>query len=198
MIGYVQRHVARCLIAGAVALLPVGGTILLVVYLEQQLEPLRRFLPLYFPGLGLLAVALGIYLLGLTVTSFLGRWLWRSVDRLLESLPALGPLYDTLKQLVGYGSGEQAIFRSVVLVRDDATGSLELGLVTEQLRVPGEQEDRLVIFLPGAPNPAAGRLVAVGENRCLAVDLAVDEALKGLLSVGKSLPAEVQPMATAM
>jgi uncharacterized membrane protein len=120
--------------------------------------------------------------------------LWRLVDRLLESLPALGSLYETLKQIVGYESGEGAIFQQVVLVQDDATGGVELGLVTDRIRVAGETDERLLVFVPGAPNPAAGRLVAVAPARCRPVDLAVDEALKGLLSVGKSLPVELGPV----
>jgi uncharacterized membrane protein len=42
-----------------------------------------------------------------------------------------------------------------------------------------------LIFLPGAPNPAQGRLVLVEPQRCLPTDIPVAAALKALLSTGK-------------
>ena len=56
------RHVSRCLIGGIVALLPIGGAILGVVYLESVLtESWRDDASWYFPGLGLLLGLAVIY-----------------------------------------------------------------------------------------------------------------------------------------
>ncbi|MCA8966699.1 MAG: hypothetical protein KDC48_17595, partial [Planctomycetes bacterium] len=53
------RHVTRCLVAGIVALLPIGGTVLGVAYLETTLtESWRGDVGWYFPGLGLLLALL--------------------------------------------------------------------------------------------------------------------------------------------
>jgi len=61
-----MRHVTRCLVSGIVALLPIGGTVLGVAYLEGVLtEAWRKDVSWYFPGLEpLLAVAV-IYIVGL-------------------------------------------------------------------------------------------------------------------------------------
>lgn len=50
-----QKHFVICLIAGLVAILPVGGTIVLIALAERSLSPLvpARY---YFPGEGLLLV----------------------------------------------------------------------------------------------------------------------------------------------
>jgi uncharacterized membrane protein len=91
MMQYISRHLTRCFLAGIVALLPIGAFVLTVAYLEAMIAGswLARQ-PYYFPGLGLLATAGVIYLIGLTVSTFLGRWLWKRVDVLFDSLPALG------------------------------------------------------------------------------------------------------------
>ncbi|MSR58002.1 MAG: hypothetical protein EXS05_10040, partial [Planctomycetaceae bacterium] len=48
--------VTRCLLAGLVALLPIGGFVLTVVYLERSIaESWLARQPFYFPGLGLIA-----------------------------------------------------------------------------------------------------------------------------------------------
>jgi uncharacterized membrane protein len=179
-------HVSRCLLAGIVALLPIGGLVLTVVYLEDTLS--RSWLakqPWYFPGLGLLATAAGIYVIGLTVSTFLGRWVWGRLDLLFDSLPALGRLYQTLKQIIGYGEGKDAIFLRVVLLNQSAPDGEELGLVTNET-TDADGRQKLVVFVPGAPNPTAGRLVVIDAARTVPLAMSVSDALKTLLSVGKT------------
>jgi len=180
--GWLRRHVVTCLLSGLVALLPVGGTILLLVLAERVCGPLVPA-AFYFPGVGLLAVIVLLYLLGLTVTTFVGRWFWTRLDRLLARVPALGLLYKTLKQVLGYGSGEGALFHRVVLIEDQATGAAELGLVTGS-EGPGDAA-RLLVFVPGSPNPSQGRLLRLPRTRAIPIDLPVDRALKELFSLGK-------------
>jgi len=177
-----SRHHTR-LLAGLVAVLPVGGTVLLVVLAERSFRPLIPSV-VYFPGAGLLSVAALLYLLGLAVTSFLGQWLWSRVDEFLSRLPALGGMYRTIKQVLGYGEGSGALFQRVVLVPDEATGAREIGLVTGTVAQGGEE--RLLVFVPGSPNPSQGRLLLVPESRVLDARLKVDQALKSLFSLGKA------------
>ena len=182
----ITKHVSRCFLAGIVALLPIGGLVLTVVYLEDTLAgSWLAKQPWYFPGLGLLATAAAIYLIGLTVSTFLGRWLWGRVDLLFDSLPALGRLYQTLKQIIGYGEGKDAIFLRVVLLRGSSPDGSELGLVTnETVDVNGTR--KLVVFVPGAPNPTAGRLIVIDADRTEPLAVSVSDAIKSLLSVGKT------------
>ena len=70
----VQHHFVVCLITGLITILPIGGTVLLIIFAERSLSPLipARF---YFPGEGLLVVIALLYLLGLALTSVVGRWI---------------------------------------------------------------------------------------------------------------------------
>lgn len=178
----IQRHFVVCLITGLIAVLPVGGTILLIIFAERSLSPLvpDRF---YFPGEGLLLVVALLYVLGLTLTSVIGRWIWHSFDCAMSRVPGLGMLYRTLKQILGFDTGEGALFQRVVLVPDHATHSVEIGLVTAA--VGNEESRQLVVFVPGSPNPSQGRLLRIPANRVAPTDWTVDKALKALLSLGK-------------
>lgn len=182
----ITKHVSRCFLAGIVALLPIGGLVLTIAYLEMSIaESWLHKQPWYFPGLGLLATAAAIYLIGLTVSTFLGRWMWGRVDLLFDSLPALGRLYQTLKQIIGYGEGKDAIFQRVVLICGEPPGASELGLVTnDTLDASGVR--KLIVFVPGAPNPTAGRLIVIDADRTVPLSVSVSDALKTLLSVGKT------------
>jgi len=190
-----SKHVSRCFLAGLVALLPIGGFVFTVVYLEATIAGswLARQ-PYYFPGLGLLATAAAIYLIGLTVSTFLGRWLWTRVDLVFDSLPALGRLYQTLKQIIGYGEGKDAIFHRVVLIRGSEPDGSELGLVTNET-TDAAGAPRLIVFVPGAPNPTTGRLIVIDAKCTTPLSMTVNDALKSLLSVGKT-PLSLTPVAT--
>jgi uncharacterized membrane protein len=187
-----SRHVSRCFLAGLVALLPIAGFAFTVVYLEMTIAGswLARQ-PFYFPGLGLLATAAAIYLIGLTVSTFLGRWLWTRVDLLFDSLPALGRLYQTLKQIIGYGEGKDAIFHRVVLIRGSEPDGSELGLVTNET-TDETGARKLIVFVPGAPNPTTGRLIVIDAKCTMPLSVTVSDALKTLLSVGKT-PVSLAP-----
>jgi len=181
-----KHHFVRCFVGGIVAILPVGGTILAVVYAENLVhDSLLADSERYFPGLGLLLVVVLVYVVGLLVTTVLGRWLWTLVDRLLDYLPLLGQLYRTLKQILGYGEGKDALFEQVVLVPSLDTGGEQLGLVTSSWRDVAGVE-RCNVFVPATPNPMAGRLVVLPRSAVRVVDMRVHDALSALVAVGKT------------
>ncbi len=182
----VKKHITQCLISGAVAILPIAGVVLTIGYLETQISSsgLTK-LPFYFPGLGLLVTGFIVYLIGLIVTTFVGKWVWTRVDRILDRLPALGSLYKTLKQILGYGKGEDAIFNEVVLVPSINDNAEEIGLVTNRM-VDDSGATKLIIFVPTSPNPTSGRLVVMDEGSIKPLDIPVNETLKALVSMGKT------------
>lgn len=180
------RHLTRTFIAGIVALLPVAGVVLSVVFAESAIaDSWLAGQPFYFPGLGLLVVVLATYLIGLTVTTYIGKSFWRLFDDLLEELPALGTLYRTLKQVLGYGDGRDAMFERVVLVPGRDRDGHEIGLVTKTLPPEADGGPRLVVFVPAAPSPTSGRVVVIEEARTLAMQISVHEAMKFLVALGK-------------
>ncbi|MCR9243663.1 MAG: DUF502 domain-containing protein [bacterium] len=178
------RHISRCLVGGIVALLPIGGTILLIVQLENVLaESWLVDQHWYFPGMGILAAVLVIYAVGLFVTTFLGRWLWKQVDRLLEGLPLLGTMYQSLKELLGYDSGKERFFQGVVLVPTD--GGRELGLITGEAQ-GDDGETKTLVFVPSSPNPTNGRLVFADPGDLQKLDVKAAAALRTLVAIGKT------------
>lgn len=178
------RHVTRCMVAGIVALLPMGGAVFTIVWLEGALtSSWSDKVTWYFPGLGLLLALLAVYLVGFFVTTFLGRWLWRSMDRLLESLPLLGTLYQSLKEVLGYDSSRERFFQGVVAVPADE--GYEIGFITGESAGPDGRPHTLV-FVPSAPNPTNGKLLLVDPARLQKLDVRTADALRALVSMGKT------------
>ncbi len=182
----IRKHITSSLLAGIVAILPVGGLIITIGYLESTISSsgLSK-MPFYFPGFGLIAAVIFIYLIGFAVTTFIGKWIWKRVDSILDKLPALGSLYQTLKQILGYGEGEDAIFYEAVLVPSRDIQSDELGLVTNKI-TDDKGNTKLVIFVPGVPNPTSGRLILIDKESVKPLAMPVSDTLKALVSMGKT------------
>jgi uncharacterized membrane protein len=173
------------MVAGIVALLPMGGAVLTIVWLENAISASWRDAlgGWYFPGLGLLSALAIVYLVGLFVTTFVGRWLWRRLDRLLENLPLLGTLYQSLKEVLGYDSARERFFQGVVAVPADE--GYEIGFVTGESAGPDGSPHTLV-FVPSSPNPTNGRLLLVAPARLHRLDVRTADALRALVSMGKT------------
>lgn len=177
-------HVTRCFLAGIVALLPAGGVVFAIAWLEGALSASwRSQVAWYFPGLGLLLAAAAVYAVGLVVTTFVGRWLWRAADRVLEGLPLLGTLYQSLKEVLGYDSGRERFFQGVVTVTCD--GGEQIGFVTGESDGPGG-ERRTLVFVPSAPNPTNGRLLLLDPATLRRLDVRPADALRTLVAMGKT------------
>lgn len=180
------RHITRCLFAGIAALLPIIGAVMVFMWIEDTIaESWRDKLPnnAYFPGLGILTAVVVTYVVGLLVTTFIGRWLWRTLDLLLVRVPLLGAMYQSLKQLLGYDSKREKFFQGVVACRAD-TG-YEIGFITGHGKGPDGTE-HTIVFVPSAPNPTSGKLLLVDPAELLRLDVSTGDALRALVSLGKS------------
>ena len=183
----IRKHIVRCVLAGIVALLPILGLVILVVQLETWIanSGLRTY-GLYTFGMGILASILFVYGVGLVTTTLIGKWIWQRIDRLIDHLPLLGELYRSVKQILGYGDGPDALFKRVVYVRLTIDSSIEeLGLVTSEVKTD-QQDDRLIVFLPNAPAPTSGRILFVPTTRVRPSELTVSQALRMYVSLGST------------
>ena len=77
------------------------------------------------------------------------------------------------------------MFRSVVLVPSRDLVGEELGLVTNETK-DADGAEKITVFVPGAPNPTAGRLLLMDPGQVKKIDMPVNEALKALVSIGKT------------
>jgi uncharacterized membrane protein len=73
----------------------------------------------------------------------------------------------------------------VILIRGSEPDGSELGLVTNET-TDDTGARKLIVFVPGAPNPTTGRLIVIDAARTLPLSVSVNDALKTLLSVGKT------------
>jgi len=184
--GRLQTHLRNKLVAGALAAIPVALTVFILWYVDSKA---RALVGIQYPVAGLLLGLAGLYLLGLFVTSLVGRWVLTGADILLVHIPGLRDLYQSWKQMAFSPGGDEGIFARVVLVPDESGRMMMMGFSTRK-PVDGDPET-VCVFVPGAPNPTAGRLYFVPVSECVVLDLPARAALKVLISGGNYVPQEI-------
>ncbi len=193
----VQKHIINCLIAGAVAVLPVFGLFVFIAYVETTLASTGiggiRF---YFPGLGIILSLIVIYFFGLLVTTLVGKWLWSFLDKFINRLPAIGQLYRTIKEILGYSTDTNTVFQQVVLVPANQGIGEELGLVTDKM-TNHDGSIKLIVFIPAAPTPTSGRLIFIDEKDVKPLKMTAAETFKTLISMGKTKHVKAEILETS-
>lgn len=183
--GNLKSHIRNKFVAGVLAAIPVAVTFFVLWYVDSKA---RSILGINVPFLGIAVALAAIYLLGLFVTSVIGRFLIGITDWILGHVPGLSDLYRAWKQvaLTDGHDGAFGIFGQVVLVPDEAGRGMVIGF-TSGHTVEGDPETSCV-FIPASPNPTTGRLHFIPKSRCLRVDLARQEAIKMIISGGNYVP----------
>jgi uncharacterized membrane protein len=190
--SFISRHVQKKLAAGLIAAIPLAITVFLVVYVDGMVQ---KVINLPYPFLGILLSLAAIYGLGVFVTSLVGRYLLRTFDRVLASIPGLRDLYRTWKQLLVTPDLDSGMFSKVLLLPDESGQHHLLGFSSG--RPIGDNGDRLCVFVPNSPNPVSGRLYFVSMKRCQFLPVSPKDALKTVISSGNYMPAGFSALASS-
>jgi uncharacterized membrane protein len=178
-----KKHLRNTLLAGIFAAIPLAATGFVIWYIESQTRALFR---IDIPFVGLAIAIASIYILGLIVSSLIGKWILKHLDRLLSRLPVLRELYSAWKQVALTPGGSMGMFARVAMV-SDASGGLRTLAFTSGDGLPGDP-GTTCIFIPAAPNPTSGRLHFVPLSSCHFIDVSTEEAFKMILSGGNYIP----------
>ena len=181
-----QKHVRNTFLAGLFAATPLAVTGFVLWYVNGKTSEL---LHIRTPFVALLITLAAIYLLGLIVTSIVGRFILGRVDRMLSRLPVVRDIYQAWKHVSLTPGGREGIYGRTVLVRDTGGSQFTLGFCSG-VTVEGS-EDLLCVFVPMAPNPVTGRIIFAPRAACNLLDLPVEEAFKIILSSGNYVPREL-------
>ena len=201
------RTLRNRFISGLLVLAPVGVTILVVDFLVQKLgAPTRRII---LPGLGidedsrfwldyglniasLVIVLVLITLLGWLSQLFIGRFVVKTFERIVDGLPVVRSVYNTVKQIRDtFVQQDKAVFQKTVLVEYPRTGVWVLGFLTGSGKGEPQsitQENLLNIFVPTTPNPTSGFLLMVPEDEVKFMQMSVSDGMKLIISGGAVVP----------
>jgi len=143
--------------------------------------------------IGLVLAFVAIYVFGRFVGSFIGRAVWRMIERAILRLPVVRRIYPYVKQVTDFllSSDRKMEFSRVVAVEYPRRGVWSLGLVTG----PGLRSinsasggDLLTVFIPSSPTPVTGYTITVRREEVIDVPISIDDALRFTVSGGVIVP----------
>ena len=184
--GRIKAHFERKFVAGVLAAIPVAVTVFILWYVDAEV---RRVSTIKYPAVGILLALVGLYLLGVFVTSLIGRYLLKAVDWTLNHLPGLRELYRPWKQMAVTPDLNTGVFARVVMIPDE-TGRLRMLGFSSGRPIDGTG-DTVCVFVPASPNPTSGRLYFVPLQDCRFLNVGAQEALKFIISGGNYVPEAV-------
>jgi len=141
--------------------------------------------------IGFLVAFVGIYIFGRFIASYIGRAVWRRVERGIFRLPIVKQVYPPVKQVTDLLFSDRKIeFSRVVAVTYPRKGIWSLGLVTSlgMKELQGPDNEMLTVFIPSSPMPVTGYTVTVRRDEVVDLPISIDEALRFTVSGGVVLP----------
>ncbi|MFP3908916.1 MAG: DUF502 domain-containing protein [Halobacteriota archaeon] len=180
-------------LTGLLIFIPISATILIVYwtfnYIDDLIKPLVvKALGFYFPGLSWLLLIALIFVLGVIGKFTLGNRLVASVENMMQRIPFVRTIYTATKEASkAILVSETEKIKGVVLVEFPRKGIYALGFTTgaEVFGIDKKIEKRTVnVFVPTSPNPTSGYVLLVPEEDLIYLDMAVEDALKVIISGG--------------
>jgi uncharacterized membrane protein len=148
--------------------------------------------PYHLSWVSFLLAFIVIYVFGRFLASFIGRGLWRTIERAFFRLPVVKQIYPSIKQVTDFLLAERKMeFSRVVGVEYPRKGIWSVGLVTgEAMRtLRGELGgDWVTVFVPSSPTPVTGYTITVRRDDVIDLPISIDEALRFTVSGGVILP----------
>ena len=201
------RSLRNAFVSGILLIAPVGVTFFVINFLIQKIGAPTREVFFFFipPGTtpfpwveyvlyiaAVLVVVVIITLLGWLSQRLIGRILIRTFERLVDNVPLVRSVYNTVKQIRDtFIEQEKAVFQKAVLLEYPRRGSWVLGFLTGtgkgeiQYRTEAEL---LNVFVPTTPNPTSGFLLMVPAGDVRLLDMAIADAMKLIISGGAVVP----------
>ena len=143
------------------------------------------------------ALAMTVFLIGvvgLLARNYFGKRVIEWTDSALLRIPLLNKIYGATKQVNdALVTGNKNSFKTVVLVEFPHQGSYSMGFLTsEDAEVQMNPGEKLVcVFVPTTPNPTAGFLLLVPNEKVTRLKISVADGLKYIISLGAIAPAEL-------
>jgi uncharacterized membrane protein len=142
--------------------------------------------------LGLVVAAIIVYISGRLVGGFIGRTIYKRLEKLMVTVPVISKVYPYIKQLVDFliSDSDKPKFSRVVAVEYPRKGIWSVGFMTgDSLRtIEAKLPDSVTIFIPSSPTPFTGYTITVAKCDTIALPITVEEAIRFAVSGGVLVP----------
>jgi len=186
------KSISKTLLTGFITILPVALTIYLLYWLAVTSEDtmgtvLRWVLPnaTYFPGLGVLAALLVMFIVGLMMKAILIRQLFAVGEKILYQLPLIKTVYRAIRDLFDFFSPKQDGIGQAVAVTYDGVEMIGFITQTDEQRLPESfrDQDKVLVYLPMS-YMIGGFTLFVPKEHVRPIKMSMEEAMRFALTAG--------------
>jgi uncharacterized membrane protein len=192
----------KWLFAGLLVIVPLIVTAWVLDWMVTTLDKTLQILPQawqpdlllghHIPGLGVIFALLVLLFIGALASNFIGNKLVSWWHALLGRIPVVRSIYSGVKQVSDTLFSEKGnAFRQALLVQWPHENMWTIAFLTG---TPGGElsthlrGNYISVYVPTTPNPTGGYFVMVNKDRCIELEMSVDEALTYVISMGVIVP----------
>ena len=191
MVGFISKNI----LTGLVTILPVALTLYLIYWLAVSAESvlggiIRLGLPenLYWPGMGLIAGLLMVFIVGLLMHAYVVQRLFAKGEQVLYHMPLVKSVYRAIRDFFDYFSPTtKREFEQVVAVTIGNTGMQVIGFVTQAIpaNLPQgfREEGSILVYVP-LSYMIGGYAVLMPRSAVRPLDMNMEEAMRFTLTAG--------------
>ena len=168
----------------------VGGTVR--PFYEALLPVSVQRNALLWDVLATIAVILAVTGLGFLSNYVLGKYFVSVGERAILRIPAVGAVYQSVKQIVAtFGTQNRNLFSKVVLIEYPRKGVWTLGFLTSKQQGEAQASvgpETWTVFVPTTPNPTSGFLLMLPRAEVVELEMSVGDGMKMIISGGAVVP----------
>ena len=196
----IKKQSKNYFLSGILVVVPIVITIFVLraifTFLDELLLPyLMPQLGYWIPGIGIVITIVGIYLVGILVTNFIGRKFVSLGEKIVLNIPVAKSIYGSVKQIMetfSFKSEESG--KKVVMVEYPKENVWSIGLINGEITHPGNKEKLYNILIIAAINPTSGFFILVPQSNVVHLNISVEEAMKWIVSGGIVTPPEYKQL----
>jgi uncharacterized membrane protein len=190
-----MKLIVSVFLKGLAAVLPIVVTIYVLYWLGSTAESLlgrglRMLIPrgLYWPGMGVVAGLILVFLIGVLMNAWLFRNVFRWSERLLERIPLVKALYGPVRDLMGFFSAsDKKTMGTAVMVAVGNTPLRLLGFITREdfggLPAGIGGDDTVAVYFPMSYQ-IGGFTTMVPRSAVQPIDMSIEQAMRFAVTAG--------------
>jgi len=179
-------RVSEDFLDGLIVLMPPAITIFVVMWILNLTEStVGKYIPIDFPGIGLITIIFTIWLVGFITGNRLAQKIISIGEWILDKIPVVKFIYSSVKQFSKAVFDSDSSFQNVVLVPYHQ--SLALGFLIDNIPTPVKDklgDDYVCVFVPWSLNMTSGTNIFVKKSEVLQVEMKSEDALQFMLTAG--------------
>jgi len=210
LVGRLRTYFLTGLILVAPAYITISLTWWFINWVDDLVRPFipiayqpETYLPVKIPGTGLIIAFVTLTLFGFLTANFVGRKLVELSENILNRMPVIRPIYNSLKQIFQtlFAKGGSS-FRRVGLIEFPSPGMWSLVFLSNPAspeiatRLP--DTEHVAAFMPCTPNPTTGFFFYVARRDIIDLDITAEAAMTLLMSAGMVQPGDQQRKLAAL